>query len=70
MTAPMVRSRPTIGAMSSMVMPFCRPTTSPSAATSGLMQLARPARVVGLHEHEDDVEGLAQGRDLAQVVAP
>ena len=34
-TAPSVRSGPTIEATASIVMPFWRPTTSPSAATSG-----------------------------------
>jgi hypothetical protein len=33
-------------------------------------QVRRPARVVGLHEQEHDVEALAQGRHLAQVDRP
>ena len=67
MTAPSVRSGPTIEATSSIVMPFCTPTTRPSGFTTGLMSSQAHRRVVSLDHDDHDIKRLPKRCDFAEM---
>ena len=70
MTVPTARSAPTTSATASVVMPFCTAATTPVLGEHGRDELRRPARVIGLHHEEHDVERPAERRHLAEVDHP
>ena len=67
MTAPIVRSGPTTDAMSSMLMPFCRPTTRPSDASTGLISSQAHRVSYALVTRKTRSKRLTERGDLAEV---